>query len=228
MGKPDLFAGKYERTVSFWQGTQLSAYGIPTNDKEKTLLAPFPKAVHHAIMASIWRPTVTDGSSQDRKVLKAAFDLFKTAGYMLQDSKMLDREGRLFAFEILTSSEAEQRMAAVYQRTLEKLSTAVTIQALEADQIQTCKQRFDFDVLIGAIGVSVTLLPGIEQNSFWGGSSTQSIEDLLQSCRCCQSGHLYSYRGHAQSARDGLFRCSRASAGSTADVRTLHSSHAAQ
>ncbi|WP_445206979.1 extracellular solute-binding protein [Aminobacter sp. Piv2-1] len=166
-----LFGGKYERTVSFWQGTELSAYGVPANDKEKALLAPFPDAIRADVMDGSWRPPVTDGSGQDRKVLKAAFDLFKSAGYTLQGGKMIDKDGKPFGFEILTSSEAEQRLAAIYQRTLEKLGVAVVIRALEADQIQSRKQNFDFDVLIGATGFTGTLSPGIEQIGRWGSSS---------------------------------------------------------
>lgn len=169
----NLFSGKYERTVSYWQGTELSAYGVPASDKEKALLAPFPDAVRSEIMDGTWRPPVTDGSGQDRKILKAAFDLFKSAGYTLQGGKMQDSEGKPFAFEILTSSEAEQRLAAIYQRTLEKLGIAVTIRALEADQIQSRKQAFEFDALIGVTGFSGTLSPGIEQIGRWGSSAAQ-------------------------------------------------------
>ena len=167
----NLFAGKYERTVSFWQGTELSAFGVAASDKEKALLAPFPGAVRPDVMDGTWRPPVTDGSGQDRKVLKAAFDLLKGVGYTLQGGKMLDKQGQPLAFEILTSSEAEQRLAAIYQRTLEKLGIAVTIRALEADQIQSRKQNFDFDVLIGVTGFTGTLSPGIEQIGRWGSSS---------------------------------------------------------
>ncbi|MCA0279208.1 MAG: extracellular solute-binding protein [Proteobacteria bacterium] len=167
----NLFAGKYERTVSFWQGTELSAYDRPASDKEKALLAPFPGAVRPDVMDGTWRPPVTDGSGQDRSVLKAAFDLLKGVGYTLQGGKMLDRQGQPLAFEILTSSDAEQKLAAIYQRTLEKLGIAVTIRALEADQIQSRKQNFDFDVLIGVTGFTGTLSPGIEQIGRWGSSS---------------------------------------------------------
>lgn len=168
-----LFSGKYERTVSFWQGTELSAYKVPASDKEKALLAPFPGAVRPDVMDGTYRAPVTDGSGKDRMVLKAALGLLKSAGYTLQDGKMLDPDGKQFGFEILTSSDAEQRLAAVYQRTLANLGIAVTIRALEADQIQSRKQAFDFDVLIGVTGFTGTLSPGIEQIGRWGSSSAQ-------------------------------------------------------
>ncbi len=167
----NLFGGKYERTVSYWQNSELSAFGVPASDKEKALLAPFAGAVRPDVMDGTYRPPVTDGSGQDRKALKAAFDLFRSAGYTLNGGKMMDKQGKPFGFEIITSSEAEQRLAALYQRTLEKLGIAVTIRALEADQIQSRKQAFDFDALIGVTGFSGTLSPGIEQIGRWGSAA---------------------------------------------------------
>jgi peptide/nickel transport system substrate-binding protein len=167
----NLFGGKYTRTMSFWQNSELSALGHPADDREKALLAPYPARVPPDVMDGTWRPPVTDGSGQDRKVLKAAFDLLKKAGYTVRDGTMLDPEGKPFGFEILTSSQDEERLAAIYQRTLEKIGIDVTIRSLDGDQIQSRKQRFDFEVLIGSGGFNNSLSPGIEQLGRWGSSS---------------------------------------------------------
>jgi peptide/nickel transport system substrate-binding protein len=167
----NLFGGHTTRTMSYWQGSELSALGHPASEKEKALLAPFPGRVPPDVMDGTWRPPVTDGSGQDRKVLRAAYDLLTSAGYHIKDGAMLDPQGRPFGFEILTSSQAEVRLASLYQRTLARLGIAVTIRALDGDQIQSRKQRFDFEVLIGASGFSNSLSPGIEQIGRWGSSS---------------------------------------------------------
>jgi peptide/nickel transport system substrate-binding protein len=166
-----LFDGKYERTISFWHGSELSALGRPASEAEKALLAPYADAVLPEVMDGTYRPPQTDGSGQDRDVLRAALDLFNEAGFHLDDGQMLDKEGRPFGFEILTSSESEQRLAAVLQRSAQRLGINVTIRALEADQIQARKQRFDFEVLIASQGFSNSLSPGIEQIGRWGSSS---------------------------------------------------------
>lgn len=170
----NLFSGKYARTMSYWQGSELSAIGHPANDKEKALLAPFPGRVPPDVMDGTWRPPVTDGSGQDRKVLRAAFDLFRSAGYTLKDGAMMDSRGEPFGFEILTASQEEERFASIYQRTLAKLGIAVSIRTLEADQIQSRKQRFDFEVLIGASGFNNSLSPGIEQIGRWGSTAART------------------------------------------------------
>jgi peptide/nickel transport system substrate-binding protein len=164
----NLFGGKFTRTTSYWQGSELSALGHPASDKEKALLAPFPGRVPPDVMDGTWRPPVTDGSGQDRKVLRAAYEVLKGAGYHIADGRMLDPQGQPFGFEILTAGDEEERLAALYQRTLAKLGIGVTIRALDGDQIQSRKQRFDFEVLIGSSGFNNSLSPGFEQIGRWG------------------------------------------------------------
>ncbi|MES0207961.1 extracellular solute-binding protein [Mesorhizobium sp. M0028] len=170
----NLFGGKYTRTMSFWQNSELSALGHPASEKEKALLAPYPGRVPADVMDGTYRPSVTDGSGQDRKVLKAAFKLLKSAGYTVQDGAMLDPEGKPFGFEILTASQDEERLAAIYQRTLEKLGIDVGIRSLDGDQIQSRKQRFDFEVLVGSTGFNNSLSPGIEQTGRWGSAAAKA------------------------------------------------------
>lgn len=170
----NLFGGKYMRNMSYWQNSELSALGHPADDREKALLAPYPGRVPADVMDGTWRPPVTDGSGQDRRVLKAAFDIFKGAGYALQDGVMLDPEGKPFGFEILTASQNEERLAAIYQRTLAKIGIDVTIRSLDGDQIQSRKQRFNFEVLIGASGFENSLSPGIEQFGRWGSAAANA------------------------------------------------------
>lgn len=169
----NLFGGKYTRTMSYWQNSELSALGHPASDREKALLAPYPGRVPADVMDGSWRPPVNDGTGQDRKVMKVAFDLLKSQGYAVRDSVLLDPKGTPFGFEILTASQDEERFAAIYQRSLEKIGIAVTIRSLEADQIQSRKQRFDFEVLVGSSGFSNSLSPGMEQNLRWGSSEAK-------------------------------------------------------
>jgi len=167
----NLFADQYKRTASFFQDSELSALGRPADDIERALLAPYPDAVTPEVMDGTYRPPQTDGSGRDRALLRKALDMLKEAGFTLKDGKLLDPAGEPFTFEILTTSQAEERLAAVYQRTLAKIGIGVNIRTLEADQIQMRKQRFDFDVLVGTTGFEGTLSPGIELTFRWGSES---------------------------------------------------------
>lgn len=170
----NLFGGKYTRTMSYWQNSELSALGHPADDREKALLAPYPGRVPPDVMDGTWKPPVTDGSGQDRKVLKAAFDLLKSIGYHVQDGTMLDPDGKPFGFEILTASQDEERLAGIYQRTLEKIGINVSIRSLDGDQIQSRKQRFDFEALIGSSGFNNSLSPGFEQLGRWSSEAARA------------------------------------------------------
>ena len=167
----NLFGGKFTRTVSYWQGSELSALGHPASDAEKALLAPYPGRVPPEVMDGTWRPPETDGSGQDRRALKAAFEILKGAGYHVENGRMMDPRGQAFGFEMLTASDEETRLAALYQRTLAKLGIEVTIRQLDGDQIQSRKQRFDFETLIGSGGFNNSLSPGAEQIGRWGSES---------------------------------------------------------
>jgi peptide/nickel transport system substrate-binding protein len=167
----NMFGGQYQRTVSYWQGSELSAIGRPASEKEKALLAPYPNAVLPAVMDGTYKPPSTNGSGRDRELLKAAFEELKQAGFRLEGKTLLNPDGQPFTFEILTASEEEERLAAIYQRTLEKIGIAVSIRSLDDTQMQQRKQRFDFDVLIGSTGFSGSLSPGVEQIGRWGSSS---------------------------------------------------------
>ncbi|RJG45273.1 extracellular solute-binding protein [Mesorhizobium sp. DCY119] len=167
----NMFDGQYKRTASFWQDSELSALGRPASEAERALLAPFPGKVPADVMDGTYQPPVTDGSGRDRKVLKAALDLLESAGYRVEGGKLVGADGEPFSFEILTTSQTEERLAALYQRSLEKLGIDVNIRALESDQIQMRKQRFDFDVLFGSTGFLGTLSPGIELTFRWGSES---------------------------------------------------------
>jgi len=170
----NLFGGKYTRTMSYWQNSELSALGHPADDREKALLAPYPGRVPPDVMDGTWKPPVTDGSGQDRKVLKTAFDLLKSIGYHVQDGTMLDPDGKPFGFEILTASQDEERLAGIYQRTLEKIGINVSIRSLDGDQIQSRKQRFDFEALIGSSGFNNSLSPGFEQLGRWSSEAARA------------------------------------------------------
>ena len=37
----NLYFGAYNRTVSFWHGSNLSAFGVPASDKEKAIIREF-------------------------------------------------------------------------------------------------------------------------------------------------------------------------------------------
>ncbi|WP_371823929.1 ABC transporter substrate-binding protein [Phyllobacterium sp. 628] len=169
----NLYAGRYQRLGSYWQGSDLSALGIAADATERAILAQFPDAVLPEVMDGTYEPASTDGSGRDRKEMKRAYDLLISRGYSIKDEQMLDPKGNPLNFEILTRSVAEERLGIAYKRTLERLGIGVTVRTVDDAQYQKRLQTFDYDVILGAyLG---TLSPGYEQYARWG-SQSKDIE----------------------------------------------------
>ena len=165
----NLFAGKYARTGSFWQNSELSALGKPASEAEKTLLEPFMDKVSPEVMDGTYKPSATDGSGRDRAVILKAVGLLKEAGYSVQGGKMLGADGKPLAFEILTANESEEKLALVYQRTLAKIGIDAQVRTVDDAQYQQRRQTWDYDMILATF--SASLSPGIEQDGRWGSSS---------------------------------------------------------
>lgn len=185
----NLFADRYQRMGSYWQGSELSALGKPADATERALLAPYPDAVLPDVMDGTYQPAKTDGSGRDRKEMKRAYDVLMSKGYTIKDETLLDPKGLPLTFEILTRSVAEERLGLAYKRTLERLGIGVTIRTVDDAQYQKRLETFDYDVILGAY--SGTLSPGFEQFRRW---SSQSRD----------SNGSFNYAGVADPAVDAL------------------------
>lgn len=167
----NIYSGRYTRTESYWQGSDLSALGAPASARERKLLAPFSDAVTPDVMEGTYEPAHIENAGDRRDVLRAAHDLLAEAGYRTEGGRMLRPDGQPFAFEILTGSRSEERLATVFQRTLARLGINMSIRTLDDAQLQQRKQRFEFDMLVGTTGFSGTLSPGIELLNRWASPS---------------------------------------------------------
>ena len=182
----NLYAGRYQRLGSYWQGSELSALGKPADATERTLLAPYPDAVLPEVMDGTYEPARTDGTGRDRKEMKRAYDILVSQGYKIENEQMLDLHGTPLSFEILTRSVGEERLGLAYKRTLERLGIGATIRTVDDAQYQKRLQTFDYDVILGAY--SNSLSPGYEQFSRWG-SQSKEVERQFQLCGGSRSRH---------------------------------------
>jgi peptide/nickel transport system substrate-binding protein len=165
----NLYQGKYARTGSYWQNSELSALGVPASDAEKTLLEPFKDQVLPEVMDGTWKPSQTDGSGRDRNVLRAALGLLTEAGYKLQDGALIGADGKPLTFEFLTGSPNDEKLALAYQRTAEKLGVKFTIRTVDDAQLQQRRQTWDYDMIVATYANSLS--PGVEQTNRWGSAS---------------------------------------------------------
>lgn len=161
----NLFHGAFERTQSYWEGSELSAIGRPASELEYALLAPFPDAVLPAVMDGSFRLPTTDGSGRDRAALRRALELFAQAGYAIEQGVLRNRTGEALTFEILLQTRAQERIALNYAATLKRAGIAASIRPVDTTQIEQRRKTFDFDMT--PFFWAGSLSPGNEQSFRW-------------------------------------------------------------
>jgi peptide/nickel transport system substrate-binding protein len=166
----NFFFDLYERTGSYFEGSELSASGRPASARERELLAPFPEAVRTEVLAGTWRPPVSDGSGRDRRLLKQALALLTASGFELSGTHLRDRStGRQFTFEILVATRQQERLALTFAHDLERAGILARVRLVDSVQYDQRRQTFDFDMI--QFEWSESLSPGNEQSFYWGSAA---------------------------------------------------------
>ena len=166
----NYFFDLYKRTASYFDGCDLSAHGVPANERERELLKPFPDAARADLMEGTWSPPVTDGSGRDRRNLVSAFALFKAAGYELKGTQLTHTgTGRSLSFEILTTTRDQERLALAFVRSLKRAGIEARVRTVDATQFERRRISFDFDMM--EYRWEQSLSPGNEQLFYWGSAA---------------------------------------------------------
>jgi peptide/nickel transport system substrate-binding protein len=169
----NVFFDLYERTGSFYEGSELSARGRPADARERALLAPFPDAVRADVMAGTWSPPAGDGSGRDRDALKRALALFDAAGYQLKGTELRHRvSNQQLSFEILVTTRDQERLALFFLRDLKRAGLNVRIRMVDAVQYDRRTQTYDYDMMHYRWDQSLS--PGNEQNFYWGSAAADA------------------------------------------------------
>jgi microcin C transport system substrate-binding protein len=163
--------GSYQRTHSVFQNSDLMAMGKPSAE-ELALLEPFRGKVPDEVFGDPFLPPVSDGSGQDRALLRRAGQLLQQAGYTVKDGKRVGPRGERLVLEFLLHEPSFQPHHMPYIKNLNLLGIEASLPRLvDAVQYQKRTVDFDFDVAIGRFSFSTT--PGDSLRSFF---STQSAE----------------------------------------------------
>ncbi|MBA3518431.1 MAG: ABC transporter substrate-binding protein [Rhizobiales bacterium] len=168
-----LYSGLYQRSGSYFQGSELSALGQPAGEAERALLAPYAASVRPEVMDGSYRPPVSDGSGTDRANLRKGFELLTSAGYERRGGVLVNAQtGETLTFEMLVRDQEEENLALAYQRTCALIGAQVSVRRVEAQQYELRIKSFDFDMIRFAYPSSLS--PGGEQLNRW---SSQAAEN---------------------------------------------------
>ena len=163
-----LFYGQYARSRSYFDNSELAATGLP-GAEELAILKPYRGRVPEEVFTQAYAPPATDGSGRIRANLGRAAKLLREAGWSFDKAaRKLTHQasGRTMDFEILLVSPLFERIVLPFAKNLERLGAAATVRTVDSAQYRRRLDDFDFDVVIGTWGQSLS--PGNEQRNYWG------------------------------------------------------------
>jgi microcin C transport system substrate-binding protein len=155
----NLFFDAYKRTGSFFENSVMRASGTPGAD-ELALLEPLKDKLPESVFGEAYEPPVSNGSGQDRKLLRQAAQLLDAAGWKAVNGVRTNDRGEPLTIEFLIFAPTFERVIAPYVRNLKLLGIDASIRQVEAAQYQERLKSFDFDVLVQRYSMSQT--PGVE------------------------------------------------------------------
>jgi peptide/nickel transport system substrate-binding protein len=166
----NYFFGLYGRSASYFAGSELSAYGLPADDRERELLKPFASQLSPDILDGSYRLPASDGSGRDRTALRGALTLLSRAGYDLDGTVLRQHSTKApLSFEILVTTRDQERIALAYLRDLKRAGIEATVRAVDPVQFDQRRLAFDFDMIQNRWDQSLS--PGNEQYFYWGGEA---------------------------------------------------------
>ena len=159
-----IMYGAYERTVSPFQNSDLMANGAPSPE-ELALLEPFRGKVSAEVFGHPYVPPVSDGSGQDRALLRRAIQLLNEAGCVMKDGKRLTAQGEPFKIEFLLDEPNFQAHHMPYIKNLGTLGIEANLRLVDPVQEQARRNDFDFDMTIERFAFST--VPGDSLRPFF-------------------------------------------------------------
>ena len=112
----------------------------------------------------------SDGSGQDRKLLRQAAKLLKGADWSIKGGKLInDKTGEAMVVEFLLDSPTFERGVLPLAANLQRLGIKSDIRVVDDTQYVRRVQSFDFDIIVATYPQSES--PGNEQRDFWGSAA---------------------------------------------------------
>ena len=159
-----IMYGAYQRTVSPFQNSDMMASG-PPSPEELALLEPFRGQVPAEVFATPYVPPTSDGSGQDRTLLRRAIQLLNDAGCVIKDGKRLTAQGEPFKVEFLLDEPTFQPHHMPYIKNLGTLGIEANLRVVDPVQARARRDDFDFDLMIERFSFST--VPGDSLRSFF-------------------------------------------------------------
>jgi microcin C transport system substrate-binding protein len=166
-----IMYGAYARTHSPFQNSDMMAKGPPSPEELK-LLEPFRGQVPDDVFGEPFVPPVSDGSGQDRAILRRAGQLLQEAGLVIKDGVRVLPDGTPFRIEFLVDEPSLQPHHAPYIKNLKTLGIEATFRLVDAVQYRARVEDFDFDMTMERFSMSAT--PGDGMRPFFSSQAART------------------------------------------------------
>ncbi|WP_210332691.1 extracellular solute-binding protein [Methylosinus sp. H3A] len=167
----NIMYDSYKRTTSFFENSELKAVGAPS-EAERALLEPFRDRLPAEVFGEPFRPPVSDGSGQDRALLRKASDLLAAAGCTRKNGILYLPDGKPLEFEFLDFSSMYERHTQPFIKNLKLLGINARIRIVDAAQYKSRLDSYDFDVM--SIRYRIAYSPGEELRVLFGSQAARS------------------------------------------------------
>ena len=164
----NLMYDSYKRTHSVFQNSDMMAVGKPSKE-ELALLEPFRGKVPDEVFGEPFVPPVSDGSGQDRTMLRHASHLLQEAGYPVKDGKRVTPQGEQISVEFLLDEPSFQPHHMPFIKNLGTLGIEANLRIVDPVQYRKRVDEFDFDLTVQRFGFSAT--PGDSLRTFFSSQS---------------------------------------------------------
>jgi microcin C transport system substrate-binding protein len=172
-----IMYGAYKRTHSVFQNSDLMATGKPGPD-ELALLEPFRGKIPDDAFSEAFVPPVTDGSGQDRALLRRASQLLQEAGFPIKNGKRVDARGEPIRIEFLLDEPSFEPHHMPYIKNLGVLGIDATLRLVDPVQYRSRVDDFDFDVTVQRFSFSSTPGDGLRTYLSSQAAATKGSQNL--------------------------------------------------
>ena len=166
----NLMFDTYARTHSCFQNSDMMAKGKPSKE-ELALLEPHKGKLPQEVFGEVWNPPVSDGSGQDRKLLRRSAELFSAAGWTIKEGKRVNTKGEPLTVEFLAFERVSEPHHALYIKNLTALGVEATVRVVDPVQYRARMQEFDFDMSMNRVALSLT--PGDALRSYFSSKAAE-------------------------------------------------------
>ncbi|NNL72721.1 MAG: ABC transporter substrate-binding protein [Silicimonas sp.] len=165
-----LFYGLYNRTDSFWEGSNMQAEG-EVSDAERAVLEPFRDQLPETVFTE---PANTPPESTTRKTdrghVRQANTLLEEAGWVIGDDGVRrNADGEVLTLKFIDDGPAFERIILPFVENLKLIGIDASFELIDSAEFQERRETFDYDVITTRF--VLPLSPSVELRNLFSSKS---------------------------------------------------------